>query len=218
MKFYTKLGDDGSTSLYGGHRVMKDDIRIEVSGDIDELNAHIGLLSAMVEGDVSEILDEIQARLFIVGASMSSMADGSWRVGKEVKGESSLSDLELARLEQEIDRLQAAVPQLETFVLPGGSAKAAQSHVCRTVCRRVERRLVALSRDVDVDALTMRFVNRLSDYFFSLALYLNFIEGYDEKNSILLANNTKITIFAVETRGIWLLRQKPNEKWLRYNR
>lgn len=181
MKLYTKLGDDGSTSLYGGRRVMKDDIRIEVSGEIDELNAHIGLLSAMVEGDVSEILNEIQTRLFIVGASMSSMADGSWRVGKEVKGESSLSDVELARLEQEIDRLQAAVPQLETFVLPGGCTKAAQSHVCRTVCRRVERRLVALSRDVDVDALTMRFVNRLSDYFFSLALYLNFIEGYDEK-------------------------------------
>lgn len=181
MKLYTKLGDDGSTSLYGGRRVMKDDIRIEVSGEIDELNAHIGLLSAMVEGDVSEILDEIQARLFIVGASMSSMADGSWRVGKEVKGESSLSDIELVRLEQEIDRLQAAVPQLETFVLPGGCTKSAQSHVCRTVCRRVERRLVALSRDVDVDALTMRFVNRLSDYFFSLALYLNFIEGYDEK-------------------------------------
>lgn len=181
MKLYTKLGDDGSTSLYGGRRVMKDDIRIEVSGEIDELNAHIGLLSAMVEGDVSEILDEIQARLFIVGASMSSMADGSWRVGKEVKGESCLSDVELARLEQEIDRLQAAVPQLDTFVLPGGSTKSAQSHVCRTVCRRVERKLVALSRDVDVDALTMRFVNRLSDYFFSLALYLNFIEGYDEK-------------------------------------
>ena len=181
MKLYTKLGDDGSTSLYGGRRVMKDDIRIEVSGEIDELNAHIGLLSAMVEGDVSEILDEIQARLFIVGASVSSMADGSWRVGKEVKGESSLSDVELSRLEQEIDRLQAAVPQLETFVLPGGCTKAAQSHVCRTVCRRVERRLVALSRDVDVDALTMQFVNRLSDYFFCLALYLNFIEGYDEK-------------------------------------
>ena len=181
MKLYTKLGDDGSTSLYGGRRVMKDDIRIEVSGEIDELNAHIGLLSTMVEGDAIEMLNEIQARLFIVGASMSSMADGSWRVGKEVKGESSLSDVELARLEQEIDRLQAAVPQLDTFVLPGGCTKSAQSHVCRTVCRRVERRLVALSRDVDVDALTMRFVNRLSDYFFSLALYLNFIEGYDEK-------------------------------------
>lgn len=181
MKLYTKLGDDGSTSLYGGRRVMKDDIRIEVSGEIDELNAHIGLLSAMVEGDAIEMLNEIQAKLFIVGASMSSMADGSWRVGKEVKGESSLSDIELARLEQEIDRLQSAVPQLDTFVLPGGCTKSAQSHVCRTVCRRVERRLVALSRDVDVDALTMRFVNRLSDYFFSLALYLNFIEGYDEK-------------------------------------
>ena len=105
MKLYTKLGDDGSTSLYGGRRVMKDDIRIEVSGEIDELNAHIGLLSAMVEGDAIEMLNEIQARLFIVGASLSSaVVKGSWRVGKEVKGESSLSDIELARLEQEIDR------------------------------------------------------------------------------------------------------------------
>lgn len=182
MKLYTKLGDDGSTSLYGGRRVMKDDIRIEVSGEIDELNAHIGLLSTMVEGDAVKILNEIQARLFIVGASLSSsVANGSWRVGKEVKGESCLSDVELARIEQEIDHLQASVPQLDTFVLPGGSAKAAQSHVCRTVCRRVERRLVALSRDVDIDALTMRFLNRLSDYFFSLALYLNFIEGCGEK-------------------------------------
>ena len=182
MKLYTKLGDDGSTSLYGGRRVMKDDIRIEVSGEIDELNAHIGLLSTMVEGDAVKILNEIQARLFIVGASLSSsVANGSWRVGKEVKGESYLSDVELARLEQEIDRLQSSVPQLDTFVLPGGSAKAAQSHVCRTVCRRVERRLVALSRDVDIDVLTMQFINRLSDYFFSLALYLNFIEGCGEK-------------------------------------
>lgn len=114
MKFYTKLGDDGSTSLYGGRRVMKDDIRIEVSGEIDELNAHIGLLSAMVEGDAIEMLNEIQARLFIVGASLSSaVVKGSWRVGKEVKGESSLSDVELARLEHEIDRLQAAVPNLK---------------------------------------------------------------------------------------------------------
>lgn len=185
MKLYTKLGDDGSTSLYGGRRVMKDDIRIEVSGEIDELNAHIGLLSTMVEGDAIEMLNEIQARLFIVGASLSSaVVKSSWRVGKEVNGESSLSDIELARLEQEIDRLQAVVPQLDTFVLPGGCTKSAQSHVCRTVCRRVERRLVALSRDVDVDALTMRFVNRLSDYFFSLALYLNFIEGYDEKKTL----------------------------------
>ena len=72
MKLYTKLGDDGSTSLYGGRRVMKDDIRIEVSGEIDELNAHIGLLSTMVDNDVTELLDEIQARLFIVGATISS--------------------------------------------------------------------------------------------------------------------------------------------------
>ena len=95
MKLYTKLGDDGSTSLYGGRRVMKDDIRIEVSGEIDELNAHIGLLSTMVEGDAIEMLNEIQARLFIVGASLSSaVVKSSWRVGKEVNGESSLSDIE----------------------------------------------------------------------------------------------------------------------------
>ena len=148
---------------------MKDDIRIEVSGEIDELNAHIGLLSTMVDNDVTELLDEIQARLFIVGATISS------------SGIEGLSNVELARLEQEIDHLQAAIPSIDTFVLPGGCIKSAQSHVCRTVCRRVERRLVALSRDVDIDALTMRFLNRLSDYFFSLALYLNFIEGCGEK-------------------------------------
>lgn len=182
MKLYTKLGDDGSTSLYGGRRVMKDDIRIEVSGEIDELNAHIGLLSTMVDNDVTELLNEIQARLFIVGSTIASSGiEGSWRVGKEVHGMSCLSNVELARLEQEIDHLQAAIPSIDTFVLPGGCIKSAQSHVCRTVCRRIERRLVALSRDVDVDALTMRFVNRLSDYFFSLALYLNFIEGCGEK-------------------------------------
>ena len=91
MKLYTKLGDDGSTSLYGGRRVMKDDIRIEVSGEIDEFNAHIGLLSTMVDNDVTELLDEIQARLFIVGATISSSGiEGSWRVGKEVHGMSCL--------------------------------------------------------------------------------------------------------------------------------
>lgn len=182
MKLYTRLGDDGTTSLYGGKRVMKDDIRIEVSGEIDELNAHIGLLATSCNAEVSRFLAEIQARLFIIGSSLSSTAGNrTWRVGKDVQGEGCLGREEIARLEHETDRLQSIVPALDTFVLPGGSVAAAQAHVCRTVCRRVERRLVTLSREEHIDSLLMQFVNRLSDYFFSLALYLNFIEGCDEK-------------------------------------
>ena len=182
MKLYTRLGDDGTTSLYGGKRVMKDDIRIEVSGEIDELNAHIGLLATSCNAEVSRFLAEIQARLFIVGSSISSsMGITTWRVGKDVQGEGCLGCDEIARLERETDRVSSLVPPLDTFVLPGGSAAAAQAHVCRTVCRRVERRMVTLGQEEPLNRLFMQFVNRLSDYFFSLALYLNFIEGCDEK-------------------------------------
>ena len=173
MKLYTRLGDDGTTSLYGGKRVMKDDIRIEISGEIDELNAHIGLLAAESDAEVSRFLAEIQARLFIVGSSISSsMGITTWRVGKDVQGEGCLGRDEIVRLESETDRLSSLVPPLDTFVLPGGSAAAAHAHVCRTV---------TLGQEEPVNRLFMQFVNRLSDYFFSLALYLNFIEGCDEK-------------------------------------
>lgn len=110
MKLYTRLGDDGTTSLYGGKRVMKDDIRIEVSGEIDELNAHIGLLAAESDAEVSRFLAEIQARLFIIGSCLSSTAGNrTWRVGKDVRGEGSLGCDEIARLEHETDRLQSIV-------------------------------------------------------------------------------------------------------------
>ena len=182
MKFYTRLGDDGTTSLYGGCRVLKDDLRIEVSGEIDELNAHIGVLASLVDGDVQAMLDGIQARLFIIGSSLSSNGvDGVWRVGDGLHGSGCLGEHELRRMEGEIDRLQAATPPPGTFVLPGGGRAAAQAHVCRTVCRRVERRMVALGRKERVGTVVMQYINRLSDYFFVLALNLNFIEGRDEK-------------------------------------
>lgn len=190
MKFYTRLGDDGTTSLYGGRRVPKDNQRIEVSGEIDELNAHVGVLAANIctcvachgESGVVDMLAEIQARLFIIGSSLSSAGvKGTWRVGKDLQGDGRLGSDELQRIEDEIDRLQAIVPEVDTFVLPGGGVAAALAHVCRTVCRRVERRLVSLGRTEHVDAVVMQFVNRLSDYFFVLALYLNFIEGCSEK-------------------------------------
>jgi len=140
MKLYTRLGDDGTTSLYGGKRVMKDDIRIEISGEIDELNAHIGLLAAESDAEVSRFLAEIQARLFIVGSSISSsMGITTWRVGKDVQGEGCLGRDEIVRLESETDRLSSLVPPLDTFVLPGGSAAAAHAHESRhlsqCVCR-----------------------------------------------------------------------------------
>lgn len=152
---------------------------------MSEIHDVTGLVSVCIskcDAEVSRFLAEIQARLFIVGSCLSSTAGNrTWRVGKDVRGEGSLGCDEIARLEHETDRLQSIVPALDTFVLPGGSVAAAQAHVCRTVCRRVERRLVTLSREEHIDSLLMQFVNRLSDYFFSLALYLNFIEGCDEK-------------------------------------
>lgn len=182
MKLYTRLGDDGTTSLYGGRRVQKDDLRIEVSGEIDELNAHIGVLASLADSDAAAMLDGIQARLFIIGSSLSSEGvGGRWRVGDSMHGDGCLNEHELRRMEDEIDRLQAATPAIDTFVLPGGGHAAAQAHVCRTVCRRVERRLVALGRKEHVGAVVMQYVNRLSDYFFVLALNLNFIEGRSEK-------------------------------------
>ena len=183
MRFYTKTGDNGTTSLYGGERVPKDDPRISVSGEIDELNAYIGVLAAEVDAATGQRLAEIQARLFLIGSCFSAPSTrGTWTVSNSTRKKNVLfDDSELMRLEAEIDRMQAIVPQLDTFVLPGGCRAAAHAQLCRTVCRRVERSVVSLSRQMPVEAWVLGYLNRLSDYFFVLALNLNFIEGIDEK-------------------------------------
>ena len=169
MRYYTKSCDNGTTAIVGGLRVPKDDARVALCGEIDELNAHIGVLCSLVDGACGNTLTGIQARLFHIGTGISS--------GTGTGADAS----DVASIEAAVDQLQAATPDIDTFVLPGGCRPAAEAHVCRTVCRRVERGVVAMARRQTVTAPTMQYVNRLSDYFFALALNLNFIKGIAEK-------------------------------------
>lgn len=173
MKLYTRHGDTGQTSLVGGQRVMKDDVRIAVCGDLDELNAHIGLLVSFgVPQCASDELTRVQELLFYVGAELSN---------PDFTLTSHLTTDDISRLEQSIDKLQQATPDPNTFILPAGCSAAVESHVCRTVARRAERSMVTMSHKYHVESVLLQFINRLSDYFFVLALYLNFITSIDEK-------------------------------------
>lgn len=179
-KLYTHTGDTGTTSLIGGDRVSKCDARIVASGDIDELNAHVGLLDTLVADDgISRQLADIQALLFKAGTWLSAQSESGLQA---VSAESSVVlPSDIRRIESWIDAMQAATPQPHTFILPGGCQAAAQSHVCRVVVRRVERSIVNMAENMHVDVAIMQLVNRLSDYFFALSLKLNFISQVEEK-------------------------------------
>lgn len=172
-KLYTKGGDTGKTSICGGERVDKTDIRVSACGDTDELNSHIGmLLTLMPQGPDHDLLSLTQRHLFLIGTRLpATSASATERV----------NDADLERLEQAIDRLQLNTPSPDTFILPGGCQAAAQSHICRAVCRRTERQVVALAHKYDIEPLILRYLNRLSDYFFILAMNLNFITETPEK-------------------------------------
>lgn len=173
---YTFTGDTGQTSLVGGQRVDKDCCRIESYGTIDELNSHIGLLAAMLpdEHPQKNVLSFIQNKLFNVGGYLATDNDGC---------ETSCFGLgadDVSAIEKEIDAMDAAVPALHAFLLPGGHITSALAHVCRTVCRRAERCIISLQRETYVDAYLLKFVNRLSDYFFILARFNNYLNKTDE--------------------------------------
>ena len=175
MKIYTRTGDTGETSLFDGTRVKKHDPRVDAYGDVDELNAWLGFVrSSEVDADVDAELVQIQRDLFALGAQLADPADKlAARVTKAI-----VSDPEVARLEQTIDRLDAALPPLRRFVLAGGTPAGAALHVARTVCRRAERRIVAL--DPPVDPVLVRYINRLSDLLFVLARAVNHRAGAPE--------------------------------------
>lgn len=166
---YTATGDKGTTSLVGGKRVSKADVRLEAYGTTDELNAHIGLLIALMPaGDDTALLRRIQDCLFIVGSALATDLETT-----KLHESSRLSENEIECVERRIDQLDAIVPPLCKFVLPGGAVAAAQAHVCRTVCRRAERCICALAQHHTLADNVQRYVNRLSDYFFVLARYIN---------------------------------------------
>ena len=183
MKIYTKTGDKGMTSLCDGSRLSKDDMRIEAYGTLDELNASIGLLISLLQADTLkeedavvnpiDILVAIQEELFVIGGQLACA---------DMKEEDHLCTQKLINaIETNIDMFSSQLPVQHHFVLPGGTLSAAQSHVCRTICRRAERRIVTLSHIATVSPEIFEFVNRLSDYFFILSRYLNNDSGLSEK-------------------------------------
>lgn len=170
---YTLTGDQGTTSLVGGQRVPKDDIRVEAYGTVDELNAYIGLLAhntKLDNQDIHQLLREVQNNLFNIGAYLAS-------TDRPVYG---LDETHLKHVEDVIDSLDAELPPLRGFILPGGSRLSALCDICRTVTRRAERRIVTLSRQAEVDPLVLKYVNRLSDFFFIFARYNNVLNQQEE--------------------------------------
>ncbi len=161
MKIYTKTGDDGTTGLFGGGRVRKDDARVESYGTVDELNAVIGVARAIGLGTLSEdVLGRVQIDLFALGAELACVP------GKEEKlPMTRLVAADAERLEQAIDAAEVGLPALTNFVLPGGSQQAAALHLARTVCRRAERGIIALDARSEITI----YLNRLSDLLFVLA-------------------------------------------------
>ncbi len=164
MRIYTKTGDGGKTSLIGGTRVAKSHHRIDAYGTVDELNAHVGMLRDQeVNRDRRNLLKQVQDRLFTVGASLASDPETS---RKKIP---DLLESDVTLLEQEMDRMDALLPELRHFVLPGGHPSVSVAHVARTVCRRAERLVVALNQEEYVNELVVKYLNRLSDYLFVLS-------------------------------------------------
>jgi cob(I)alamin adenosyltransferase len=169
VKIYTKTGDTGETSLFDNTRVPKSDARVDAYGEVDELNASLGVVRAAGVGpDISAALEHIQKDLFAVGARL---ADPSARIADRVT-KAAISEADIERLEQIIDRLEAELPPLRRFILPGGSAAGAALHLARTVCRRAERRAVALGAGHD-EPMVVIYLNRLSDLLFVMARAVN---------------------------------------------
>lgn len=164
MAIYTKTGDKGETSLANGKRISKTDIRIEAYGTVDELNSWIGLLRAGMKpldfaSEADGQLEWIQNKLFNLGAALSE-APGEW-----------ITTADVTQLEQWIDAMQSVIPKQQAFILPMGNEVVARAHVCRTVCRRAERRMI----EAQAHSLYLQFINRLSDYLFVLARLLSYL-------------------------------------------
>ncbi len=178
MKIYTKTGDQGDTGLFGGSRVGKDDPRVQTYGDVDELNASLGLVRAIeIMPRVDEVIVGVQRDLFSIGALLATPNPEKMA---EHLAKARLDDERIAQLERAIDDCERELEPLRAFILPGGTPKSAALHVARTVCRRAERQIVALRREVDVPDLVVVYLNRLSDLLFMLARVANRRAGMGE--------------------------------------
>ena len=187
---YTRTGDNGTTSLVGGKRVKKYDTRVVAYGTVDELNSHIGLLAEMIALKKNDIkidfdireqfessflqLKRIQNNLFVLQTLLATENDETYKKLPQLKEET------VSEMEKCIDQMDAKLPKLSSFVIPGGSIESAQAHVARTVCRRGEREIVKLSEKENIDPLLIKFINRTSDYLFVLSRYILLLEKKKE--------------------------------------
>ena len=187
MKIYTKTGDKGDTGLFGGERVSKNSPRLNAYGTIDELNSFIGLAITEVKGEeVKSLLNKIQNQLFTVG---SDLATPETEKNNKLNITRTPESFHL-EIENEIDKYEAKLEPLKNFILPGGSKSAALLHVCRTVARRAEREVVALNSTVKIDGNIIIFLNRISDLFFVLSRYENYVSKIPD--TIWESQNSKI--------------------------
>lgn len=170
MPIYTKFGDKGKTSLIGGAVVSKSDPRVEAYGDVDELNAVLGVAIAFSDNAVTGSLKKIQNDLFIIGAELAAK-------GKKVK---ILAPYRVSELEDEIDSMEKDLPPLHNFIMPGGSKTASLLHMARTVCRRAERSIVALSKKEKVNPTIITYINRVGDLLFIQARFVNYKKRFPE--------------------------------------
>jgi cob(I)alamin adenosyltransferase len=175
MKIYTKTGDEGTTSLFGGKRVSKSELRIDTYGTVDELNSWMGVLRDLeVNQKRKTVLVEIQDRLFTIGSILAAEPNNT-----KVKIP-SLSENDITFLEKEIDAMDAQLQPMRFFVLPGGHPSISWGHVARTVCRRTERLVIALNNVEKVDSRVIKYLNRLSDYLFVLCRAMTHELGVEE--------------------------------------
>lgn len=179
---YTKRGDSGETSLIGGTRVNKSDFRVDLYGTVDELNAQIGTVTALIDGNKTYVyihvfLIEIQNALFALGSNLACES-----CNRQSSKLPKLSAEFITEIEKKIDQMDGSLPELTGFVLPGGTYVAASLHICRTICRRLERKLVYFGEKSqgELPELSIELVNRLSDYFFVLSRYVNYLEKKHE--------------------------------------
>jgi cob(I)alamin adenosyltransferase len=176
-RIYTKTGDQGETHLAGGQRVLKDSLRIECYGTVDELNAFVGMAGVSAADSVPElaaILRRVQHELFNLGSILAT------RPSDVHPKQARITPTEVLQLDQEIDRMNADLPMLRSFVLPGGSRLNTELHACRTICRRAERIAVSLSREEEIPPEAIQYLNRLSDAFFVWSRWANHILGVPE--------------------------------------
>ncbi len=174
MKIYTKTGDNGETGLFGGERVPKNSPRIEAYGTVDELNSSIGLaLTEAVDGEVKELLLKLQNELFTLGSDLATPENEK----NKKLNVARVPEKFYIEIENAIDHFESKLKPLKNFILPGGSKSAALLHVCRTICRRAERRVVELKKHEDVNDNIIIFLNRISDLLFVLARYENSVSN-----------------------------------------